>query len=265
MFSARFSIRCSRSLYCSSSPARRATGQTSNDDKILIIHESRIVCPGIYYLSFTDDACPFVPGYTIRYLVSRPTLHAGNIPREVGKWGRRSLCGHIGRGDLTISRGESFAVVDDGARRWEARVRAENFTTGPAANIVNVGYGAQSRPTSNFAAVCRTTTTRTNRAKARSLNALGLEYSQYRDTERNTLYSGEVRRGLYGFLPFLIDKISSRESITFVNFLRVVYLNYCEMILLAQFCRREIWWYLQLRSSDCCLSQYPEINISHNI
>lgn len=68
-------------------------------------------------------------------------------------------------------------------------MKAENFTTGPAANIVNVGYGAQNWSASNFAAVCRTTTTRTNRAKARSLNAPGPECSQYRDTKRNALYA----------------------------------------------------------------------------
>lgn len=110
-------------------------------------------------------------------------------------------------------------------------MRAENFTTGPAANIVNVGYGAQSRPVSNFAAVCRTTTTRTNRAKARSLNAPGLECSQYRDTKRNTLYSEKCDARLVGVSSFFeIDKISRREFIAFVNFLRVVYLNYCEVI-----------------------------------
>lgn len=90
-------------------------------------------------------------------------------------------------------------------------MRAENFTTGPAANIVNVGYGAQSRPASNFAAVCRTTTTRTNRAKARSLNAQGPECSQYRDTERNALYAENATWLGQGFFLFLVNKMSSRE------------------------------------------------------
>lgn len=151
-------------------------------------------------------------------------------------------------------------------RKWEARVRAENFTTSPAANIVNVGYGAQSRPASNFAAVCRTTTTRTNRAKARSLNAPGLECSQYRDTEHNTLYSEKCdARLVWVFLPFLRQiKYPVESSLRFVNFLRVVYLNYCEVISVAQFRTREIWWYLQVRSNDCCnLPQYSEINIFH--
>jgi len=140
----------------------------------------------------------FCARYTIRYVVSRPAFHAGNIPCEVGKWGRRSLCGHAGRGDLTISRGESFTVVDDGGgerREDEGEGEGESRRTSRPVQLqisLTLDYGVQCRSASNFAAVCRTTTTRTNRAKARSLNAPESECSQYRDTETQRLVQREA-------------------------------------------------------------------------
>lgn len=58
------------------------------DDKIvMVIHKPRVVCLVsifiIQVLLLTTRA--FCARCTIRYLVSRPALHAGNIPCEVGK------------------------------------------------------------------------------------------------------------------------------------------------------------------------------------
>lgn len=126
---------------------------------------------------------------------------------------------------MTISRGAAFAAVDDG--RGEGYTK--NFTTGPAANIVNVGHGQRRGGRlvilQQFVEQQQQQEQTTPR---RSLNA----GARVQPISRHRTYRLVARNATPRCVPFFFRQIKyivERVHCTFVNFLcvYVVYLNYC--------------------------------------